>query len=89
MVAGIRKVVKQHCPSVSVTQGRGSACLWVNVYSSGRVFTGEEIAALNELRIQAGGNCAVLRPEEVAWYYQFLVQKMEAPKVYVPKPSWD
>jgi len=92
MIAGIRKVIKQHLPNVSVKMARGTAWGWVDILAGKngeRSFTGEEIVYFKSIHLPCGGNCANLRPQEVPWYYQLLVLKMEQPIIVVPPPDWD
>jgi len=72
-IDAIRKALKKLCPTLSVKRGSGTAYGWVEVWGSRdefRNFTNDERKALEEFGINAGGNCAVISPEDRKFYVE-------------------
>ena len=70
-VDAIRKALKNLCPTLSIRRGSGTAYGWIEVWGSKdefRNFTDEERKALNDFGISAGGNCAVISPDDRKYY---------------------
>jgi len=66
----IRKALKTKCKTLRVKMARGTAYGWIDIWGSGKFseFTEEERKALNEVGINAGGNCAVISPDDVDYW---------------------
>ena len=65
----IRKALKKLAKSLSVRRGRGTAYGWIEIWGSLEFgeFTEEEREALERFGIPAGGNCAVISPDDRRW----------------------
>ena len=62
----IRKYIKAHVPTVSVTMGIGTAWGWIDIYSKdkGAPFSPDEFSGLRALGFNPGSNWDVISPEE-------------------------
>jgi len=68
----IRKALKSKCKTLSVRKGRGTAAGWIEIWGSGDFhdFTKEELETLKFFGIPAGGNCAVISPDNRKYYVE-------------------
>lgn len=62
-IKAIRKFIKAHCPTVSVTMGKGTAWGWVDIHCGGRMFTESERDQLKAIDLVPGGNWALISPD--------------------------
>ena len=64
--AEIRKLVKQHVPTVSVTMAKGTSYGWVEIEGSGKYgrFTPEELRRLRRLGFSPAANSTGIPPSE-------------------------
>lgn len=63
----IRKIIKKHCPTVSVRMARGTAYGWTDISSKkiGSLFTPSERACLkHQFNLRPGSNWANIPPDK-------------------------
>jgi hypothetical protein len=81
----IREALKRLCPTLSVRRGTGTAYTWIDIRGSEEFgkFTEGERRALEGFGLAAGGNLALISPEDREYYVDKARKLLEAGQLRV------